>query len=539
MRDQLGADARERRLEVALDVVGQRLQRRDVHDRGFVGKRTCHALTHEVVDRREEGGERLARSGRRRHEDVATRLDCRPRLRLRLRGSGKRLREPGADGGMEQVGRSHAANITMGSSGCKARTGVGTVSLRSIHRDLSRTGWIGASGLDVIERSFDNSINFLASQMDLPPLAFVDVETTGVDPRENRVTEIGVVTVDARSAREWTTVINPLTRRHERPAAPHEITDEMRNDAPRFRDIAADLARRLEGRLLIAHNARFDYSFLKAEFGRVGIDFHADVLCSLMLSRKLYAQFAHHDVDSLIEHHALEAEVRHRALHDARLVWQFWQTIHRELPEAAIENAIELLRVGPLLPAHLHPSLIDRLPEAPGVYVFHGENGEVLLTGTALNLRLRVLNYFRLDTMSGRALAISHRIRNVTWRVTQGTLGAKLRLALTPKESQPARKPQIETVYSWRFAPEAFPCLSLLSLSDRPHLPDDELFGMFESPRKARNALHRIAAARKLCYSLLGIGNGRDARAPAARPNVTGSEEIRPNAAADPAVLYN
>jgi DNA polymerase-3 subunit epsilon len=49
----------------------------------------------------------------------------------------------------------------------------------------------------------------------------------------------------------------------------------------------------LRGRLFIAHNARFDYQFLKAEFGRAGIAFDADVLCSLMLSRRLYSQSGH------------------------------------------------------------------------------------------------------------------------------------------------------------------------------------------------------------------------------------------------------
>ena len=351
------------------------------------------------------------------------------------------------------------------------------------------------------------------SRPDLPKLAFVDVETTGVDPRENRITEIGVVCVDGDAIREWSTVINPLARRREHAPAPEGITDEMRLAAPRFKDIAADLAGRLAGRLMVAHNARFDYSFLKAEFSRVGIEFHPDVLCSLMLSRKLYAQFAHHDADSLIEHHALEVEVRHRALHDAKLIWQFWQLIHREVPRAAIANAIELLKAGPLLPAHLHPSLIDRLPDAPGVYVLHGEDDEVLMTGTALNLRLRVLNYFRLDHMSARALAISHRIRNVSWRVTQGTLGAKLQLALLPNESLRVREPQNEAVYSWRFAPDASPCLSLTSLADRRCSPADELFGLFESPRKARNALLRVAAARKLCHLLLGI-DGRASGCP-------------------------
>lgn len=346
--------------------------------------------------------------------------------------------------------------------------------------------------------------------MDLSPLAFVDVETTGLNPRENRITEIGVVTVDGGEVREWTTVVNPLARRREGPPLPDGITDEMRSAAPRFKDVAVGLAARLDGRLLIAHNARFDFAFLKAEFARVGIDFHPEVLCSLMLSRKLFSQFAHHDADSLIEHHALEAQLRHRALHDAKLIWQFWQLIHREVPRAALATAIEVLRAGPLLPAHLHPSLIDRLPEAPGVYFLHGEGDEVLLAGTALNLRLRVLNYFRLDLMSGRALAISHRIRNVTWRVTQGTLGARLRLAVLPERSMAVKEPGRKTVYSWRFAPDASPCLSLVALSEQAHFPTDELFGMFDSPRKARNALHRLAAAHKLCHPLLGIGDTRD-----------------------------
>jgi len=343
--------------------------------------------------------------------------------------------------------------------------------------------------------------------MDLPPLAFVDVETTGVNPRENRVTEIGVITVDGNRTTEWTTVINPLIRRQGRPQPPDGITDEMRDAAPRFKDIAFGLASRLAGRLFIAHNARFDYEFLKAEFGRVGIDFHPEVLCSLMLSRRLHSQPGHHDLDSLIERHGLEAEVRHRALHDAKLVWQFWQAIHREHPRATLATTIEALRAGPVLPRYLHPALIDRLPEAPGVYIFHGEDGEILRAGTAGNLKSRVVRYFRFDLVSARGLAISHRIRNVTWRETQGMLGAQFQLALLAGTSRPRRQ-RLQTPCSWRFAPDADPCLSLVSLGDRAVLPDDELFGIFDSPRKAHNALRRIAAAHELCHSLLGIAEG-------------------------------
>ena len=277
--------------------------------------------------------------------------------------------------------------------------------------------------------------------MNPPPLAFVDVETTGLDPRVNRITEVGVVTVDGSRTQEWSTVINPLTRRQERPVAPHEITDAMRDDAPRFKEIAADLARRLDGRLLIAHNARFDHGFLRAEFDRIGIDFAPKVLCSLMLSRRLYAELAKHDLDSLMATHALTIPIRHRALHDARLVWQFWQHVHRTLPRATVAQAIDELIERPLLHGHL----------------------------------------------------------DITWRATQGPLGARLQLAL--RKARPAR-----AVHSWRFTPDAVPCISLVALSRESMAEGDPLYGTFDSPRKAKNAIRRLASTHRLCHSLLGLG---------------------------------
>ena len=65
------------------------------------------------------------------------------------------------------------------------------------------------------------------------------------------------------------------------------VADDL-DHAPAFADIAADLARRLSGRLIVAHNARFDHAFLRAAFDRVGIAFDPDLVCSVMLSRKLY-----------------------------------------------------------------------------------------------------------------------------------------------------------------------------------------------------------------------------------------------------------
>src|SRR6478735_8080650 len=109
-----------------------------------------------------------------------------------------------------------------------------------------------------------------ASMSKVRPLAFVDIETTGPSPTQNRVAEIGVVTVDADRVERWSTLIKTPRRRELDSAIDSPLVDEHER-APAFADIAPELATRLSGRLFIAHNARFDYSFLRAEFERAGI----------------------------------------------------------------------------------------------------------------------------------------------------------------------------------------------------------------------------------------------------------------------------
>jgi len=96
-------DARERLLQVHADVVGQRLERRNVDDGRFVGQRRAarKALAHEFVDGGEKRGERLARARGRGDEGRAAGLDERPRARLRLGGGRKVAVEPVDDSGMK------------------------------------------------------------------------------------------------------------------------------------------------------------------------------------------------------------------------------------------------------------------------------------------------------------------------------------------------------------------------------------------------------------------------------------------------------
>ncbi len=108
-----------------------------------------------------------------------------------------------------------------------------------------------------------------------PVLAFVDLETTGTGAATDAITEIGIVRVEAdpegvASPRvtEWSTLVNPGMPIPPEIQALTGITNAMVRDAPPFARIADEVAARTAGALFVAHNARFDYGFLKHAFAR-------------------------------------------------------------------------------------------------------------------------------------------------------------------------------------------------------------------------------------------------------------------------------
>jgi DNA polymerase-3 subunit epsilon len=93
-----------------------------------------------------------------------------------------------------------------------------------------------------------------------PAIAFVDLETTGTTALGDRITEIGIVRVaDGEFLDEWSTLVNPERSIPEDIRVLTGITNEMVRDAPTFADLRREVFERLEGHVLVAHNARFDY----------------------------------------------------------------------------------------------------------------------------------------------------------------------------------------------------------------------------------------------------------------------------------------
>ncbi|HKQ26799.1 MAG TPA: exonuclease domain-containing protein [Burkholderiales bacterium] len=345
------------------------------------------------------------------------------------------------------------------------------------------------------------------------PLVFLDLETTGATAHHDRITEIGLVEVDCgHHAGEWSSLVNPEMSIPLSIQTLTGITDAMVANAPTFADLAKSLHDRLEGKVLVAHNARFDYGFLRNEFRRLGLRYRPNVLCTVKLSRRLYPQHRRHNLDSLIERHGLSCDSRHRALADARVLWDFTRHIHLDVGSEAIRVAVEDLLKKPVLPPRLPANMLDEIPEGPGVYAFYGDNDVALYVGKSMDLRSSVTSHFHGDHRVARDMRISQEIMRVEWIETAGELGALIKEAqlvkrLTPVHNRRLRRDNDMCAFRWE--PVNGPKTpQLVSATEIDFSELDNLYGMFRSRRVAQNALREIADEHGLCHIGIGLEKG-------------------------------
>jgi DNA polymerase-3 subunit epsilon len=150
--------------------------------------------------------------------------------------------------------------------------------------------------------------------------AVVDVETTGL-ARDDRIISAAVYRLDARGEVEdhWYTLVNP--QRDPGPVWIHGLTSTMLHDAPLFKDVAEEFAARLDGRVLVAHNAVFDWSMIAREYARA--ERQAPVrqrLCTIALSKELGLPLPNHKLETLAAHFGVVQQRAHHALDDARVL---------------------------------------------------------------------------------------------------------------------------------------------------------------------------------------------------------------------------
>lgn len=347
------------------------------------------------------------------------------------------------------------------------------------------------------------------------PCAIVDLETTGGHISRDRITEVGLVLIDGDRVERFSSLVNPG-----QPIPPFienmtGISNQMVADAPPFSALAGTLLDKLQGRLFLAHNARFDYHFLKNEFRRLGLRFQARSLCTVKLSRRLYPQHFKHSLDSLITRHGIEMPERHRALADAEAVHRFLQIANAELGEDKVSHEARQLLAAPSELEGLSPALqqqLEDLPDLPGVYALYGEAGEALYVGRAGNLRNKVLAQLKPQKPGGKRheAHIPEPVARLEWREALGEFGAHLLewqwlRRLRPRHNHRSHLQGEVCSIQLRQDDDGFLRPGIVYAQDVDFSRTADLYGLFRHAREARKIVAEIALGHGLCQSVLGV----------------------------------
>ncbi|HTD99531.1 MAG TPA: exonuclease domain-containing protein [Mucilaginibacter sp.] len=225
--------------------------------------------------------------------------------------------------------------------------------------------------------------------------AIVDIETTGGHANANGITEVAICLHDGKKVTQrYSTLVNPGRDIPVYIRALTGITNEMVQDAPSFEDVAADIYHLLHGKIFVAHNVNFDFSFIRFHLAAAGYDLQSSKLCTVRLGRKILPGMPSYSLGKLCRHLGIDNESRHRAAGDAEATATLFSILLQSDKENHINEALKQRSREQVLPPNLPKQDIDQLPFSPGVYYFHNEKGKVIYVGKARNIKKRVCSHF-------------------------------------------------------------------------------------------------------------------------------------------------
>jgi DNA polymerase-3 subunit epsilon len=283
------------------------------------------------------------------------------------------------------------------------------------------------------------------------------------------------------------------------------ITDQMVAKAPKFFEVAKKIVQMTEGKIFVAHNANFDYSFVREEFQRLGYDFQRRQLCTVRLARKVFPGLPSYSLSNLKQYFKIHADKSHRALDDTMATTRLFELM---LAEQEGKGKIRALVNHGVKETKLPPAItLERLHEVPeqcGVYYFHNVNGDVIYVGKSLNIRKRLFEHFADQTPKGEKLRTG--VADLSWEITGSELVALLHESATIKRLLPPVNRAQRTrqyagaIYAYTDL-NGYRCL-IFGKNTAKNAKNLELIAEYPKPDNARNQLQALVYQHELCHRL-------------------------------------
>ncbi len=280
--------------------------------------------------------------------------------------------------------------------------------------------------------------------------AIIDIETTGGAAAREKITEIAIVLHDGTKVIEtFETLINPERSIPLYITQITGISDAMVAKAPKFYEVAKKIVTMTEGAVFVAHNVRFDYSFVQEEFRRLGYTYTRQQLCTVKLSRQAFPELRSYALGNLIEHFNIKTTDRHRAMADTMATVDIFEKIFLHQPNR--EEAHVLINKGikeNKLPANIKMDMLHALPETCGVYYLHDTEGAVIYVGKSINIQKRIFEHFSDKSTKGDKFQSA--VADITYEETGSELVALLLEDFEIKRMKPrVNKAQRKTFFPY------------------------------------------------------------------------------------------
>jgi DNA polymerase III subunit epsilon len=283
-----------------------------------------------------------------------------------------------------------------------------------------------------------------------------DVETTGLSPHYNCITEISLVKIqDGEITDKFSTLVNPKQHIPREITYLTGITNEDVINQPVFDEIAPKIIKffediNYENTIFVGHNVSFDYKFVSESFKRMEepVKFTVKTLCTCKLARRLLRQLKSKSLGNVSEYLGITQDRKHRAFDDtmatAKILLHFLNVLQDEYELETLDEVLTFQNKKIFTEEKKSPALkrvnikLKDIPTNPGVYFFKSASGEILYIGKAKNLKERLSSYFRHNSeFTHKIKRLLSSIRHLEYEITDSELSALILESKLIKKHKP------------------------------------------------------------------------------------------------------
>lgn len=333
--------------------------------------------------------------------------------------------------------------------------------------------------------------------------AIVDVETTGGKFNEEGITEIAIYKFDGHEiVDQFASLVNPEKEIQPFVVKLTGINNKMLVRAPKFYEVAKRVIEIMDGAVLVAHNANFDYRMLRIEFERLGYEFQTQTLCTVELAQKLMPEEDSYSLGKLTRSLGIPITDRHRATGDAlATVKLFKMLMAKDTDKTIISTSLKSetrKKVEPNL-----KKLIEKSVSTTGVYYFYNQDNELIYLGKSKNIKKRITQLF--TSSQPKQKKIQKLVADISFEKTGNELIALLKENVEIKKNKPKFN---KVLRKKNFSHGLYSFIDdngYINFNVKNIGKDMGYITSFSSLKSGKNFLEKMVSEHQLCKKLVGL----------------------------------